>query len=99
MIQHIVAWDCADGFTEAEKAANAQRAKTELEALRGVIGGVIELTVYINLLPSSNRDIVLFSTFDSIESLQAYQVHPAHKQAAEFVGSVTQNRTCLDYAL
>ena len=99
MIQHIVAWNYAEGFTASENAANAQKVKAELEALKAVIGGIVELTVHINLLPSGNRDIVLFSTFDSEESLQAYQVHPEHKRVGAFVGSVTQNRACVDYAL
>jgi len=99
MVTHIVAWNYTDGFTTEENKANAKKVKQELESLKGVIGGIVELTVHINLLPSGNRDIVLYSVFDSAESLESYQVHPAHKKASAFVGTVVQNRSCVDFVI
>ncbi|MCL2852849.1 MAG: Dabb family protein [Defluviitaleaceae bacterium] len=29
--------------------------------------------------------------------MAAYQTHPEHKRVSEFVGSVMQNRACIDY--
>jgi len=97
MVKHIVAWNYADGFTAEENIANARKVKQELEALKAVIGGIVELTVCIDPLPTGNRDIVLYSVFDSAESLEAYQIHPAHKKASAFVGTVVQNRACVDF--
>ena len=45
MMRHIVAWNHKDGFTEAEKKENAEKIKTELEALTQCMDGIIELRV------------------------------------------------------
>jgi len=99
MIQHIVTWNYADGFSDAENRANAQKVKYELEALKQVIGGIIELKVYTDILPSGNRDIVLFSAFESVQSLNDYQVHPEHQRVSAYVGTVMKNRVCIDFAI
>ena len=97
MIRHIVAWNHKDGFTEAEKKENAEKIKTELEALTQCMDGIIELRVHINTMPSGNRDVVLNSLFHSEEALAAYQIHPEHKKAGSFIGAVMQDRICMDY--
>ncbi|MCL2839458.1 MAG: Dabb family protein [Defluviitaleaceae bacterium] len=97
MVRHIVAWNYKDGFSASENQANAKKVKLELEALKHTIKGIIQITVHINLLPSSNKDLVLDSVFESEEALAAYQVHPEHKRVSAFVGTVTQNRACVDY--
>ena len=97
MLRHIVAWNYKDGFTETENKENAMKIKTELEALTKCIDEIIELKVYINTLPSGNRDIILSSLFENEEKLAAYQVHPEHKRVSSFVRTVTQNRACIDY--
>jgi len=97
MLRHIVAWNYKDGFTYDENRKNAQKLKSELEALTQCIEGIIELKVHINTLSSGNRDIVLNSLFESEEALLAYQIHPEHKRVGEFVKAVTQDRVCVDY--
>ena len=97
MLRHIVSWSYKSGFSESQNKENAQRIKTELESLVGKIDGIVELEVHINVLPSSNRDIVLNSLFESDEALVAYQAHPEHKRVGSFVSSVTENRVCVDY--
>lgn len=97
MLRHIVAWNYKDELVGDEKRKHAQRIKSELEALTQCIDGIIELKVHIDMLPSSNKDIVLNSLFESEEALLAYQVHPEHQRVGEHVRSVTQNRTCVDY--
>ena len=97
MVRHIVSWSFADGISDEENRANAQRIKRELEALPGIIDGIAELKVTIDLLPSSTRDAVLNSLFENAESLKAYQVHPEHKRVSAFVGSVMKDRVCIDF--
>ena len=94
---HIVAWNYADGFTYAENKANAEKIKQDLEALKGVIPEIVEIKVQINILPTSTKEIVLYTVFESTENLQAYQIHPEHKKAGAFIGKVTKDRVCLDY--
>jgi len=97
MVRHIVTWSFGDNFSAEGSAASAKKIKTELEALKECIDGIVELNVYINVLCSCDRDLVLNSLFVSEEALQAYQIHPEHKRVSAFVRSVTQNRVCIDY--
>ena len=97
MLRHIVAWNYKDGFTDRENQKNAKKVKSDLEALKQSINGIIELEVYINTLSSSNKDIILNSLFESEDALSAYQIHTEHKKVSAFVGSVMQNRACIDY--
>lgn len=97
MVRHIVTWNFKDGFTEYENKENAQKIKSSLEYLAQVIDGVVELNVHIDPLPSSNRDLILNSLFQSEEALATYQTHPEHKKIGTFIGTVMQNRSCVDY--
>ena len=97
MVRHIVSWNYKDGFSENENRENALKVKNELENLLGKIDGIIELKVCTELLPASNKDVVLSSLFESEEALAAYQIHPAHKRVSAFVGTIMTNRVCIDY--
>lgn len=97
MVKHIVMWNFKEGMTEEEKTQAAARMKKELEAIKPLVEGAVEIQVVKNEIESSNRDIALISTFETEEALKAYQVHPAHVEAGKFVGSVTKNRSCMDY--
>ena len=99
MVQHIVSWNYADGFSDDENRTNAQKVKYELEALGPVIDGIIELKVYTDILPSGNKDIVLYSLFESVDCLNNYQVHPEHKRVSAYVGTVMKNRSCIDFVI
>ncbi|MCL2574812.1 MAG: Dabb family protein [Defluviitaleaceae bacterium] len=98
MVRHIVAWNFKEEITQDERITVGQKIKADLEALVGVIDGIISLKVYTEMVPpKSNRDIVLDSLYVSEEALAAYQVHPAHVKVAEYVASMTTDRACMDY--
>jgi len=97
MVRHIVAWNFKEGFTAEQNRQNAQRIKNMLEALPQCIDGIAEMKVCINTLPTGNRDAVLNSLFVSEQALADYQVHPEHRKVSAFVGTVMQNRCCIDY--
>lgn len=97
MVHHIVLWNLRGELSNTEKREAALRIKKELEAVKEQVDGVVSLKVVIDGLSSGNRDIALISVFETEEALKAYQVHPAHANAAGFVGTVTANRTCFDY--
>ena len=97
MIRHIVAWNYKDGFGEHENGENAKNLKSKLEALKKILDGCVELTVHINTLSSSDKDVVLNTLFENEEALLAYQVHPEHKKIVAYVATVMQNRICVDY--
>ena len=97
MVRHVILWQFQDALSVSEREAAAAKAKAELEALVGVVPGLISLTVATNPLDTSNVQLMLDSTLESVEALAGYAVHPAHVQAATFVRSVVKSRYCMDF--
>lgn len=98
MIKHIILWTLKD-MPEDEKMQVKKEIKDGLENLKGVIPGILDIKVNIDgRLETSNADLMLDSTFESLEALKAYATHPAHVAVAdEKVRPYTVNRACLDY--
>ena len=97
MVNHIVLWNFKPELSAEERKAAGDTIKKNLEAVKTQVEGIIALSVCINELNSSNKDIALISSFETVDALNAYQVHPAHVAAAGFVKSVTCDRVCFDY--
>lgn len=98
MVKHIILWKLHDTIPAAEKPAIRANAKAALEGLVGQIDGLLDLRLEIDGLPSSNADMLLVATLDSVESLQGYQKSPAHNAVADrYVRPYTAQRLCLDY--
>ncbi len=98
MVKHIVMFKLkeANGKSEYENAVEAQKRFDD------VIANVKELKkgeVVINSdkAPQSNYTISLICDFETIDDLNAYQVHPAHIEFGKFIGSVKTDRACIDY--
>lgn len=96
MVKHIVVWRLAD--TE-NKTKIANEIKTALETLKDKIDEIIDLEVGINFNDSEfASDIVLVSTFESKEALDAYIVHPEHKAVgANYVRPNVSERRVIDF--
>ena len=100
MVKHIILWKLKDEFSDAEKIEIRKGFKSGLEALQGVIPGLLEIRVQSEFLPTSNADVMLDSTFESFEALKNYVVHPAHQEAANTkVRPFTASRMCLDFEI
>ena len=101
MVKHIILWKLKDGFSAEKKAEILAGIKQNLEALKGVVPGLVEIKVNCeNVLATSNADVMLDSSFESAEALKNYAVHPAHVAAADnFVRPYTAVRLCLDYEI
>ncbi len=97
MVNHYVFWNLNDSLTKEEKEQAALTIKEKLEAVGKLVPGVVSLEVKINELESSNRDVALLSSFESVEALSAYQVHPEHVKAGGYIKTVTCDRTCFDF--
>lgn len=94
MIKHIVMWKLKD----ENKEKNALKIKKDLEALKSEISQIKEIEVGIDVNKSDAAyDVVLYSTFDSQEDLDSYQVHPKHKEAGVFIRQVVSSRVVVDY--
>lgn len=96
MITHIVCWKVKD--TDQSKEQNMQSIKNLLESLPAKISQILKLEVGIDVNRSEVAyDVALYSTFQSMEDLQAYQVHPAHVEVAAFIKQITEARMVVDY--
>ena len=95
MVKHIILWTLKEEFN-TDEIKNGM--KESLEALVGVVPGLLELKVQIEKLPTSNADVMLYSVLESEEALKGYAVHPAHVEVADTkVRPYTQTRSCIDY--
>ncbi|MBR3961296.1 MAG: Dabb family protein [Clostridia bacterium] len=95
MVKHIILWRLKEEYKNDDVKAGI---KNGLEALLGVVPGLLEIKVQTECLPSSNADVMLYSVFDSAEALKGYAVHPEHVQVADtFVRPYTATRTCIDF--
>lgn len=98
MVKHIILWQLKDEYSAEEKAAIKAEIKAGLEGLVGKVPGLLELTVNIEPLETSNADLMLDSALESFEALKGYAVHPAHVAVAD--GKVRPNvksRVCIDF--
>ena len=101
MVKHIILWTLNPELTEEQKTEVKKGIKSGLEGLMGKVPGLIDVKVNIDgRLDTSNCDVMLDSTLESVEALKAYAVHPAHVEVANTkVRPYTVQRTCLDYEL
>lgn len=97
MIKHIVMWTIRP-VDAGSVTDTAHEMKTRLEALNGLLPGLLRLEVGVDFgrTPAS-ADVVLYSEFTDRESLDAYQVHPDHVAVGEFCNSVRAQRMVADY--
>ena len=85
MVKHVILWKLKDELVGEEKEQVKAGIKEGLEGLAGQIPGLIEVKV---------------RTFDSVESLKGYAVHPKHVAVADSkVRPYTAVRSCMDYEI
>lgn len=79
MVKHMIIWKLKE---DVDKESVSADIKTALEGLVGKIEGLTEMHILTEKLPSSSGDIMMDSTFESVEALQNYQKHPLHVEIA-----------------
>ena len=100
MIKHVILWKLIDELGKEEKESIKKGIKEGLEGLAGQIPGLIDIHVNINGLESSTADVMLDTTFESIDALKSYAVNPKHVAVADGkVRPYTAIRSCLDYEI
>jgi hypothetical protein len=98
-VRHVVSWKLAadDPAVRAQQAAEVAR---RLLALDGVVPQLRAISAGANMAyPDANWDVTLVADFDSIDDLEAYQVHPAHEEVVAYVRSVVASRVAVDFEL
>jgi len=95
MIKHIVLFKLKD-----RSAENVERAAQVLRDMEGKIEVLRTIEVGIDVLHSERSyDIALTTSFDSLDDLQTYQVHPVHQKVIEYMTSVRESSVSVDYNL
>ncbi len=98
MVKHMIIWKLREELSDSEKQSVKENAKAALEGLYGTVPELLSVSVQINGLPSSAGDMLLDTSFESAEDLAAYQIHPAHVDAANrFVRPFAHIRLSYDY--
>jgi hypothetical protein len=94
MITHIVFFKLND-----PTAGNVAEAKAMLLSMAGKIPWLRYLEVGADVVRAERSyDLALVTKFDSLEDLQAYQVHPYHAgEVVPYVKSVSKSVIAVDY--
>ena len=99
MVKHIVLFKLKESLTSVEKADVMNRFKAAIEALPQKIDFIRDIRVGLNINPDEQWDICLDSTFDSLDDVKAYAVHPDHVAAAGILKDAKDGRACVDYEM
>ena len=98
MVKHVIVWKFQDG--DFDKSTRAQQIKVALEGLVGKIDGLKEMRIYTDALASSSGDLMMDSTFESVDALAGYQKHPLHQEIANgLVRPSMQQRLSFDFEI
>lgn len=94
-------WKLDDCYSTTEKLEKSRVLGEMLLSLSGKIEEIKSISVYYNdeNAVNSNYDLVLNSSFNSLEDLQAYGTHPEHQKVAEYSKTIKKSRACIDYRL
>lgn len=95
MVKHIILWKLKE---EYNNDSVKQEMKAALEALVGVVPGLLEMKIEFANLPTSNADVMLYSVLESKEALAVYAKHPEHVNVANTkVRPFAETRLCIDF--
>ncbi len=98
MIHHIVMFKLSGTPGSNQKEKNIREVKKHLEGLPAKIDVIRSLEVGINVVSQERAfDIVLVSTFDNLDDLEKYRVHPAHQDFVAYVGKLREKVASVDY--
>ena len=96
MVKHMIIWKMKEEIED--KTAVKKAVKEALEGLVGKIDGLLEMKILTEGFDCSAGDLMMDSTLESKEALDAYQKHPLHQEAANtFVRPNMSQRLSFDY--
>ncbi len=86
-----------DDVSADVRQAAREAFKKGIEALPATIPFIRSVHVGFNANPAEKWDICLDSSFDSLDDVKAYSVHPAHKAVASELMKHVGERACVDF--
>lgn len=95
MLRHIVMVQFKDRTTKDEEAA---KLKKMLEDLTDEIPSLytMEVGLNVNTKPAA-FDLVLIADFENEMGLNAYRIHPAHKEVLDYLKKIVEKTAVVDY--
>lgn len=99
MIRHIVMWKLDENYSSMEKSNFIKAFSSKLLALDGKIEELRSISTHTNSskAPETNYELMLDTSFDSIEDLKKYSTHPEHLTVVTFAKQFKLQRSCVDY--
>ena len=98
MIRHIVLFKLREFSSEQERNDALENVLLNFRSLKGEIPQIRDFEVEADVLQGDKSyDVVINSTFDSLEDLRDYQAHPAHQYAVQENKQWSQNKVVIDY--
>lgn len=96
MIRHV----CMFTLKEDNKEKNIADFFERAEKLRD-LDTIKKFNVVINVenTPDTNYDVALIFDFDSVETLDEYQICEQHLEFAKFLATIKVDRACIDYEI
>lgn len=93
MLTHIVLFKLKDRSEES-----VARTVQVLKDMEGKIEELKFLEVGTDIIHSERSyDIALVTKFESMDGLNAYQIHPVHKKVIEHIAEVRESSVSVDY--
>lgn len=95
MLRHIVMVQFKDRTTKDQEAI---KLKKMLEDLTDEIPSLytMEVGLNVNTKPAA-FDLVLIADFENEMGLNAYRIHPAHKEVLDYLKKVVEKTAVVDY--
>lgn len=98
MIRHIVMFKLKKTLSEESQDGIRNEIKLRLESLPGKIEVIRTMEVGINVVKSDRAfDLALVSSFDNLDDLETYRIHPAHQEVVSFIGEVKDQSAAVDF--
>ncbi len=97
MVKHVVMWKLR-GASPEERREHAARVRDALHTLVGKIPGMSSLEVGLaTASDDESADVVLITTHESWQALEAYQKHSEHQAVARTIGALRVERRVVDF--
>jgi heme-degrading monooxygenase HmoA len=97
MIRHVVMWKMR-GPSPSEKREQAEQVRQALLGLLGKVPGLTSLEVGVGAASDEQlADVVLMTSHESWQALEAYQKHPEHQVVARLIGELRTERRVVDF--
>ena len=98
MIRHIVMFKLQRTGYKATLEEIKMDIKNRLEALPARIDVIRSMEVGINVVKSDRAfDVALVSTFDNLDDLETYRVHPDHQEVVRYIATVRDQSASVDF--